>query len=516
LGLHAGERAVNADVSIALEMDDVSVRFPGVQALAGVAFRAQAGRAHALVGANGAGKTTLMRVLGGAHADYSGRIRLGGEEVRIRSPRDARALGIQVVHQEVDAAVVPTLSVGENVMLDALVHGMAGRHLVRWRALHAEAARVLARLGVALDPRRRLSGCTLAEKQLVVIARALASDCQFLVLDEPTAPLSATETAELFRVLRGLRDRGLGLVFVSHRLGELAEVCDDVTVLRDGRRVAHRPLAGLPAGELVELMLGRRAAAPTRIAHRAGAPGPELLEVRDLADGGRLRGVSLCVRAGEVVGLAGLLGAGKTELCKALFGASPSRGALTLRGRPYRPRDPAAAVRAGLALVPEERRAQGVLVDETVAVNLTAASLDRHAGLLGILSAASERAAARALIARLGIRTPSERQRVALLSGGNQQKVAVGKWLAAEADLYLFDEPTKGVDVGAREELLGLVGALAAAGKGVLYASSDPDELLAVCHRIYVLRGGRVVAELSAADTDAAALFLHCAGGSAA
>jgi simple sugar transport system ATP-binding protein len=491
-------------------MEDISVEFPGVRALREVCFCAEGGQAHALVGANGAGKSTLIKVLAGAHPHYQGRIRLGGAVVRIRSPRDARALGIQVVHQEVDTALIPALSVAENVMVDSLA--AAGHFGVRWRRLRKEASRALALLGVSLDPRRRLDHCSLAEKQLVLLARALVSDCRVLVLDEPTAPLGAAETERLFRVIRDLLVRGVAVIFVSHRLAELSHVCEVVTVLRDGRVVGRHPLRALEPGELVRLMLGRpaeEASVPTRPA----PPGRPLLQVCGLSDGGRLHDVDLMLRAGEVVGLAGLVGAGKTELCKALYGAIPARWqAATLGGAHYDPGTPAMAVRRGLALIPEERRAEGVLVQERVATNLTAASLSACTGRLGFLRRGAERVAAAGMVKRLAIRTASLRQPVAQLSGGNQQKVVIGKWLLADAEVYLFDEPTKGVDVGARRELFGLVAGLAEAGKAVLYVSSEPAELLAVADRICVLREGRVAHEVAARGTSEAELHLLCSG----
>ena len=495
----------------ALEMRAISIAFPGVQALDRVDFHTTTGIAHALVGANGAGKSTLMKVLAGAHAHYTGTISLDGRPVSIRSPRDAKALGIEVVYQEVDTALVPYLSVAENVMLDQMVNGMGGRILVGWREVRRRAAAALEQLGVALDLEAPVSGLALAHKQMVLIARALSRSCRFLVLDEPTAPLSGTETAELFRAPRGLLARDIGVIFISHRLPEVKQLCDEITVLRDGRQVARARTADLSPADIVERMLGRRLIEASR------APPPPLggggLEVKGLTDHEKVFDVDLRVGAGEIVGVAGLVGAGKTELCKALFGASrASCREARLGGRPYRLSDPHRAVGQGLALVPEERRREGVLVDESVAANLTAASL-RSFCSGPFLRRGRERRAAAEMISRLAIRTPSARQLVAHLSGGNQQKVAVGKWLLADALLYVFDEPTKGIDVGAKRDMFELIQRLAAGGKAVLYASCDFGEILSIARRVYVLYGGRVARELEAARTSEEEILFYATGG---
>jgi simple sugar transport system ATP-binding protein len=499
------------DGRIALEMEGISISFPGVKALDDVSFRTESGTAHALVGANGAGKSTLMKVLAGAYSYYTGTVRIGGSEVRIRSPRDAKALGIEVVYQEVDTVLVPYLSVAENIMLDAMVNDRGGP-LVSWGRMHSESRRILGLLNVELDTSRRVDRLSLADKQLVLIARALSRECRFLILDEPTAPLSHAETEELFRVVRGLVGRGIGVVFISHRLPELKEICSGITVLRDGKSVASRALEGLDVSAIVELMLGRRL--EESFPERKASPGEIVLEVRGLRDGARLRGVDLSVRAGEVVGLAGLVGAGKTECCKALFGASAAQcDYARLRGEPYRIRDPRASVAAGLALVPEERRKEGVLIAESVAVNLTAASLGSFTSPTGFVRRSEERSAVRAMIDSLGIKTPGPGQRVALLSGGNQQKVAVGKWLIADADVYIFDEPTKGVDVGAKRDIFELIARLAEAGKAIIYATCEFAEILGITDRAYVLYDGAVARELSTEAATEEELLFYSTGG---
>jgi len=493
-------------------MNRISIAFPGVQALTDVDFRAEAGRAHALIGANGAGKSTLMKVLSGAYDHYTGDIRIGGEPVRIRSPKDAKDHGIQVVYQEVDTALIPNLTVGENIMIESLVHEMRGKQLVDWSGLHRSAQAVLERLGLAIPTKKLVQELTLAEKQMTLIARAVSRECRFLVLDEPTAPLSSSETERLFALVRQLKAEGVGVIFISHRLPELYEICEDITIMRDGRLVTRDELRNLTQQQVVEHMLGAKLDGQFPTASRS--VGDVRFEAKGIRDGDKVRGVDLHIRAGEIVGVAGLVGAGKTELCRALFGASPSAtGEVTLNGRKLRVRSPLDAVRAGIALVPEERRREGVFVEESVAANLTAATLSRFTAGGAWIAAGKLSEAARGLIESLGIKTPNERARVKNLSGGNQQKVAIGKWLLADADVYMFDEPTKGVDVGAKRDIYELIAELARRGKCVLYASSEMSEILGITDRTYVMYDGAVAKELETKATNEEELLLYSTGG---
>lgn len=499
-------------VSGVLEMTGVSIEFPGVRALDGVDFRADAGRAHALIGANGAGKSTLMKVLSGAYEHYTGDIAINGERVRIRTPREAKELGIQIVYQEVDTALIPSLSVGENIMLEELAHGMGGRQLVDWAALHRRAEEVLSRLGAAIPTRKLVQELTLAEKQMTLIARAASRSCRFLVLDEPTAPLSRAETDGLFSLVRRLKADGVGVIFISHRLPELFDICEEITVMRDGRVVHRGGIRETSQAKVVEHMLGAKLGGQFPSVPRT--IGDVRFEARRMKDGDKVKGVDLVVRAGEIVGIAGLVGAGKTELCRALFGASPTaEGELTLDGSALRIRSPRDAVRAGIALVPEERRREGILVEESVAANLTAATLSRFAAGGWWMNDGKLAAAARGLIEKLGVKTPNERTRVRHLSGGNQQKIAIGKWLLADAEVYIFDEPTKGVDVGAKRDIYELITALAARGKCILYASSELGEIVGLADRAYVMYDGAIAKELDMGGADEETLLLYSAGG---
>ncbi|MFF2482302.1 sugar ABC transporter ATP-binding protein [Paenibacillus sp. NPDC058071] len=493
-------------------MKNISIAFPGVNALSGVDFQASAGRAHALIGANGAGKSTLMKVLAGVYDHYTGEIRIDGNDVSIRTPREAKDQGIQVVYQEVDTALIPNLTVAENIMLERTVHGMKGKQFIRWKQLHQEAQVILDRLQVAVSTKKLVQELTLAEKQMVLIARSLSTSCRFLVLDEPTAPLSHSETEQLFRLVRYLKSEGVGVIFISHRLPELYEICEDITIMRDGRLVVRDELSRLSQHQVVEHMLGAKLEGQFPDVRRT--LGGTKFEASNISDHDKVNNVSLYIREGEIVGLAGLVGAGKTELCRALFGASgPVAGDIRLQGRKLRYGSPYGAVRNGLALVPEERRREGVFVEETVVTNLTAASLSRHTAFDSWLSRRKETKAANGIVADLGIKTPSVQAYVRNLSGGNQQKVAIGKWLLVDADVYIFDEPTKGVDVGAKRDIYELVGELASRGKCVLYASSEFSEMMGLTDRMYVMYDGTIVKELETPKTSEEEILLYSTGG---
>lgn len=500
--------------AFALEANNICVEFPGVKALEHVDFQLSSGEIHALVGANGAGKSTLMKVLAGTNPGYSGEVRLDGRTVELRTPAASHQAGIQIVYQEVDQALAPDLSAAENMLLDEL--GRPGRLWVNWRALYGQAEELKRQLHMDFDVRTPVSRLTLAQKQMVLIARALHSRCRILLLDEPTAPLSTVETETLFDLCRGLvKQRQIAIVFVSHRLPEVLRICDRYTVLLGGRVAACGPITPqTTADELVAHMLGAEMETARRpSAHSVGS---QLLSVRDLSSrDGSVRDISLTVHHGEIVGLAGLVGAGKSELCRALFGSLPkSAGEIWLDGSPAESRSPADAVALGMGLVPEERRKEGLFLWESVSFNLGIASLKKWSRLT-FLSRKKLEQNARTQIRTLEIKTPSPQQQAGLLSGGNQQKTVVGKWLAANCRLYLFDEPTKGVDVGAKTELFQVITGLAQTGCGVLYASADPGELLKVADRIYVLYGGRIAAELVAAHTSEEEIMYYAVGGKA-
>lgn len=495
-----------------LEMRHISIAFGGFMALKSVDLTLEGHSVHALTGANGAGKSTLMAVLSGAYDHYSGEILLDGKPVQIRSPRDAKQLGIHLVQQEVDVALVPGLSVAENIMLDRLAEG---GQLYRWGAVRRQAKALLAQLDVQIDVRRKVEHCSLAEKQQILLARALSHHCRFLVLDEPTAPLDQHESERLFAVVRRLQQSGIGVVFISHRIHELKAICDQLTVLRDGELIESGPMQDLSGEQIVEKMLGHQLddIYPPR---RPPFSEETLLHVAGLHDAQLLKDITLTLRKGEILGIAGLAGAGKTELCKALFGATASRiDGGELLGRPWKPSSPHAAVENGMALIPEERRKEGIFIDESVVMNLSV-SADNSFSRWSLFGHRQAWRWAEEVIARLGIRTSGPRQTLRRLSGGNQQKVAIGKWLRNDAEVLIFDEPTKGVDIKAKTDLFELIDGLARQGKGVIYASGEFAELVGLCDRICVLWDGRIVAEMTADEASEETLLLYSTGGTPA
>ena len=447
---------------ITLGTRNVSIEFPGVKALSDVNFEVSTGMIHALMGANGAGKSTLMKVIAGSNPDYTGEVLYNGNPVELRSPAAAKKLGIQIVYQEVDMALVPNLTVAENVMFNDTVMNMKGKLFMNYAKLRADAKEVLDQLHVSIDVNRICSTLSLAEKQLVLIARAIQNECNFLILDEPTAPLSDAETDELFRVVQHLCDtRNMAVIFITHRIHEVLRICDSYTVMRNGEVVDRSPITSeTTSKEIVDKMLGR--SFEENFPKEVCEIGEKSFVIENLTEkDDKVKDINMYVRKGEIVGLAGLVGGGKTELCKTIFGAYKKKsGTITLNGKELKIKKPTDAVKNRIALVPEERRKEGVLVAETCTFNLAAASLDQFCNF-GFVDTVKTAKNAQHYVDDLGVKTPSIKQKVALLSGGNQQKVVVGKWLAADCDVYIFDEPTKGVDVGAKMEIFRLINQIA-------------------------------------------------------
>ncbi|MBD5094296.1 MAG: sugar ABC transporter ATP-binding protein [Subdoligranulum sp.] len=497
-----------------IETRNVSITFPGVKALSNVNFSVETGDIRAVVGANGAGKSTLMKVLAGANPGYTGEVLFNGSPVELRNPAAAKKLGIEIVYQEVDMALFPSQTVAENIMMNKLIGGMKGKAAVNWPGIRKEARETLQRLHIDIDVNKLVSELSLAQKQMVLIARAVQGNCNFLILDEPTAPLSTAETDKLFELVDHLtKTEEIAIIFISHRLQEVLQICKTLTVMRNGEMVDNSEITPeTTINEIVTKMLGRSFSenfpkVQTEI-------GEVAFEVEKLCDKeGMLKDVSFNVRRGEIVGISGLVGAGKSELCKTIFGARDKKsGTVKLDGKALKINSPTDAVRCKLGLVPEERRKEGVLVDEPIYFNLSAANLAKFCNGL-IVSRKKQLDNAEGYIKSLGIVTPSSSQRVALLSGGNQQKVAVGKWLAADCDVYIFDEPTKGVDIGAKHDIFTLIGDIAAAGKCAIYVTSETSEILAITDRTYVMYDGRVTAELETAKTTEDEIMFYSTGG---
>ncbi|MET9252356.1 sugar ABC transporter ATP-binding protein [Streptomyces sp. NPDC003717] len=477
-----------------LRIEGIRKTFPGVVALDSVDFDLRRGEVHVLLGENGAGKSTLIKMLSGAYTPDAGRVLAGGEEVRIHGAADAERLGIATIYQEFN--LVPDLTVAENIFLGRQPrrYGMIDR-----KRMEADAAVLLERVGVDVSPRARVRELGIARLQMVEIAKALSLDARVLIMDEPTAVLTSGEVEKLFAIVRALRADGVGIVFITHHLEEIAALGDRVTVIRDGRSVGQVP-ASTPEDELVRLMVGRSIEQQYPREPAAVTDGEPLLTVEGLTRDGVFHDVSFEVRPGEVVGIAGLVGAGRTEVARAVFGADPyDRGSVRVGGAPLRRHDVNAAMAAGVGLVPEDRKGQGLVLDASVAENLGLVTL-RSATRGGLVDLKGQHDAAARIAGQLGVRMAGLGQHVRTLSGGNQQKVVIGKWLLADTKVLILDEPTRGIDVGAKVEIYQLVNELTAAGAAVLMISSDLPEVLGMSDRVVVMAQGRVAGELPAAE----------------
>ena len=489
-----------ADPPPVLQMRGISKRYPGARALHRASLEVRAGEVHMVVGENGAGKSTLMKILSGAVAADAGEILLDGHQVVLNSPLQARRLGISTIYQEL--SLVPHLSVAENIFLGKTPTRWGG--VVNWRRMRSEARRILDGLGLSIDAHAPVYGLRLAQQQMVEVARALSDEARILVMDEPTSALSQREVAELFATIGRLTAKGVAVVYISHRMDEVFRIGHRATVLRDGCHVATRQIAELTGAELVRLMANREVA--EHYPGRERSPGEELLRV-ERVHGVGLQEISFVLRRGEILGIAGLVGAGRTRLARALVGADPvAERRIMLRGTPLRIDSPADAVRAGIGFLPEDRKQQGLVLRLSVERNISLSHLPAIARR-GVLNRASERREALDAISSLRIRTTGPDQLVLNLSGGNQQKVVLAKWLAAHAAILIFDEPTRGIDVAARQEIYLLMNRLVESGAGIIMISSDLPEVLGMSDRILVMRGGRVARELTAHEaTDAKVL----------
>jgi monosaccharide-transporting ATPase len=483
-----------------LEVEGISKRFGGVVALDDVSMDMHPGQVHALVGENGAGKSTLIKVMTGVYQPDSGELRFQGVATRFARPRDAQMAGISTIYQEIN--LVPQLSVARNLFLGREPTNRLG--FVDFDKMRAGAIQMMERYGVSVDVRRPLQEMSLGAQQTVAIARAVSEQHRVLIMDEPTSSLEPNEVERLFAAIEMLRGEGVSLIYVSHRLDEIFRMCDSVTVLRDGRRVHHGPVRDLTRVSLIGLMLGREIAEASRITGFVGdtevAGGEVLLEARALARRHLLEGVDVTVHQGEVVGLAGLLGSGRSSTAKAIYGAQPiDSGSVAIGGQPVTPGSVRAAIKAGIALIPEDRKAEGIVPGLSVRDNITLGilpSLSRY----GILAGKAQDAIADDLIERLHIKTSDRDQKVSELSGGNQQKVLLARMLAMAPRLLILDDPTRGIDVGAKAEIQALVSELAARGLSVVLISSDLEEVVEGSHALVVLRDGAVVGTLQAGE----------------
>ena len=499
--------AVETGTTAIFGLKNVTKRFGGVVAVEGVDFEVRPGEVHALVGENGAGKSTLMKVVDGLYAPDGGSVEVNGEEASFSSPRDAEAAGIAMIPQELD--LFPELSVAENLFV--------GRKRPRtrwggldWATMQREARERLRSLGVDLDVTGDVKRLSAAEQQIVAIARALAGDARAVIMDEPTSSLTDREARRLFGIIEDLTEDGVGVVYISHRLDEIFEISDRITVLRDGKHIKTAPASELDAEELVRLMVGR----PLNelFTRSESEPGEVVLEVRGLTREGEFEGVDLTLRRGEILGLAGLVGAGRTELAQAIFGVGPAEGGeILVEGEGAPIRSPQAAMERGIFYVPEERRSQGLILPFSIKNNITLSILDRISRL-GFVPR-SERQTADRFAKELSIRGAKTSDPVSRLSGGNQQKVVVAKSLAREPNVLLLDEPTRGIDVGAKSEIYRLMDSLAKEGKAILLISSELEEVLSMSDRVLVMREGRITGEFGRGEATQENVMTAATGG---
>ncbi|HUA00171.1 MAG TPA: ATP-binding cassette domain-containing protein [Candidatus Aquilonibacter sp.] len=480
-----------------LEMSNITKSFPGVRALDGVTYDLQGGEIHAIVGENGAGKSTLMKILGGVYAEYGGEIRIDGRARRFRSVRDSEEVGVAIVFQEL--SLVHELTVGDNIFLGREPSRFG---VVEWARLYAQATALLRELKLDIDPGVRVASLGTGRQQLVEIAKALSQNARILVMDEPTAALTDAEAESLFGILEGLRSRGIGIIYISHRLAEVFRLSDRITVLRDGKTVSTAPKGTLNQQQLISQMVGREVSQLFPRSERT--PGDVVFEAKEVSAPdpqrhGRLvvDHVSFQLRKGEVLGIAGLMGAGRTELLAALFGAAEgATGEIFVDGRPVRLKHPGDAIAHGIGFVTEDRKRSGLVLGDTVLRNMTLVALDRVSGKF-VTNESAEIAASEGLFQNLRIKASSLFTVVGTLSGGNQQKVVLAKWLMNQARVLFLDEPTRGIDVGAKAEIYQLIDRLAQSGVAIVLVSSELPEVLGLCDRILVLHKGRIAGEFS-------------------
>lgn len=482
---------------ILVSMEGIEKSFPGVHALNQCRFELHAGEVHALLGENGAGKSTMMKVLAGIYAPDAGQILYKGKEVTIAGPRAAQALGISMIHQELN--LMPHLTLAQNVFI-----GREPRRGVRFwlneGALNAQTEQLFQSMHLNLDPRTKVADLTVAKQQMVEIAKALSYNSEVLIMDEPTAALTEAEIDELFRMINQLRERGVGIVYISHRLEEIKRICDRITIMRDGRYINTVGAQDVTIDQIISMMVGRTIyeSAPEVPA----TPNQEtVLEVKGLNRTGVLKDIHFTLKKGEILGFAGLMGAGRTEVARAVFGADRiDAGEIYVQGRRAQIKTPRDAVRYGIGYLSEDRKRYGLALGMDVESNVVLAAFKKFFGRLGWVNRSKTRSTAQKYVETLAIKTPTIQQRVRNLSGGNQQKVVIGKWLTADTNILIFDEPTRGIDVGAKSEIYKLLNDLAHQGKSIIMISSELPEILRMSHRIIVMCEGRITGELSAAE----------------
>ena len=478
-------------------MEGIEKSFPGVHALSEARFELRAGEVHALVGENGAGKSTLMKILAGVYAKDAGRIVYKGDEVQIPNPRAAQDLGISMIHQELN--LMSHLTVAQNIFIGREPRARS-RFVLDEGKLNEQTQQLFDTMHLKIDPRAKVADLTVAKQQMVEIAKALSFNSSVLIMDEPTAALTESEIDELFRIVRQLRDKGVGVVHISHRLEELKQISDRITVMRDSRYIDTVATKDASIDQIINMMVGRTIFEATP--ELPEQPSQEVvLEVKNLNRGSVIRDVSFQLKRGEILGFSGLVGAGRTEVARAIFGADPrDSGEIFIQGKKVQIKHPSDAVRHGIAYLSEDRKRYGLALGLDVETNIVLAAYRKFLAALGWVDTAKTRATGKRYVDSLAIKTPSLQQKVKNLSGGNQQKVIIGKWLTADTDILIFDEPTRGIDVGAKSEIYKLLNELAQQGKAIIMISSELPEILRMSHRIVVMCEGRITGELSSAE----------------
>jgi ribose transport system ATP-binding protein len=487
-----------------VRMEGIDKSFPGVHALNNCRFELYAGEVHALLGENGAGKSTLMKVLAGIYPKDSGHVYFQGKEVEITSPRAAQALGISMIHQELN--LMPHLTVAQNVYIGREPR-WGGNFLLDDKALNRTTQELFEQMHLKLNPRTKVADLTVAKQQMVEIAKALSFNSRVLIMDEPTAALTDTEIAELFTIIRGLRQQGVGVVHISHRLEEIKQISDRVTVMRDGHYIDTVQTQDVTIEEIIRMMVGRTIyeSAPEIPEQETQ---PIVLEVKNLNRGNELKEINFHLKKGEILGFAGLMGAGRTEVARAVFGADPiDSGEIYVHGKRVEIKSPRDAVTHGIGYLSEDRKRYGLALGMDVETNIVLAALQKFLGAGGVVNRSQTSSIAKKYADALAIKTPSLQQRVKNLSGGNQQKVVIGKWLTANTEILIFDEPTRGIDVGAKSEIYKLLNDLARAGKAIIMISSELPEILRMSHRIIVMCEGRITGELSSSEATQEAIM---------
>jgi ribose transport system ATP-binding protein len=496
------------DHEVILEVENVSKSFPGVKALDSVSFKLRKGEVHALVGENGAGKSTLMKILSGVYQADEGTIRYKGQEVTFHDVTQARKAGIGIIYQELN--LVPHLSVAANIFIGREPLNQFG--MLDKKKMNADAVAALGRLNIHLDPATKLNRLPISKQQMVEIAKALSLNSEILIMDEPTSALTESEIDELFAVIHALRDRGVAIIYISHRLEELRHIVDRISIFRDGHSVSTDDFSAIGPLEIVSRMVGRKI--QNKFPPKQNVPTTEkILEVRNIVRKGILHNISFDLYRGEILGIAGLMGAGRSELGRAIFGADLiNSGQVVMNGRPLSLKSPADAIKNGIAYLSENRKEEGLAVKMRLTENITMANVQEISQRFGLLSRSQEIEASQRYVKDLSIKTPSLSQIVNNLSGGNQQKVVVGKWLFCDSKILIFDEPTRGIDVGTKYAIYELIGALARDGRGVIVISSDLPEIIGLTDRILVLHEGELAASLITEQTTPEEILNYAAG----